>query len=341
MLHFDSDYMESAHQSILQALADDNGTQHTGYGLDSVCDEAKDLIRQACGKPEAEVWFLTGGTQTNKTVIDSYLRPFEGLIAADSGHISVHEAGAIEASGHKVLTIPAVEGKIAPEVLSLYLDTYDHDENREHMVHPGMMYISHPTEFGTLYTADELHRISDICHEHRIPLYLDGARLGYGLTADGTDVTLSTIADCCDVFYIGGTKVGALFGEAVVITKPDLIPSFFTQIKLNGALLAKGWLLGLQFRALFTDDLYTRIARHANEQAMRLRQGFLAKGYRLPFDSPTNQQFMIVDNDTVNRLREHSTFSFWERYDADHTVIRFATSWATRPEDVDARLQLI
>ncbi|PJM76261.1 threonine aldolase family protein [Bifidobacterium simiarum] len=341
MLHFDSDYMEGAHPRILEALAADNGNQHVGYGLDEVCDEARGLIRDACGRPDAEVWFLEGGTQTNRTVIAATLRPYEGVVAAESGHVSVHEAGAIEDSGHKVLTLPQHQGKIDADELAGFLEAYQADENHDHMVRPGMVYISHPTEFGTLYTADELRRIGDVCHGFGIPLYLDGARLGYGLAADGTDVTLRTVAETCDVFYIGGTKVGALFGEAVVITRPGLIPAFFTQMKLNGALLAKGWLLGLQFRTLFTDDLYVRIARHADEQAMRIREGFLAKGYDLPFDSPTNQQFMIVDDDTLARLREHATLSFWEKTDADHTAIRFATSWATKPEDVDALLALI
>lgn len=341
MLHFDSDYMEGAHPLVLEALLADTGHQHVGYGLDEICDEARELIREACGCPQAEVWFLQGGTQTNRTVIAASLRPYEGVVAAQSAHINVHEAGAIEDSGHKVMPLPQHQGKIDAEELERFLDDFRRDENHDHMVHPGMVYISYPTEFGTLYSADELRRISRVCRDFGIPLYLDGARLGYGIAADGTDVTLKTVAETCDVFYIGGTKVGALFGEAVVITRPGMIPAFFTQMKLNGALLAKGWLLGLQFRTLFTDDLYTHIARHADEQAMRIREGFLTKGYDLPFDSPTNQQFLTVDDDTLARLREHATLSFWERTDDGRTTIRFATSWATKAEDVDALLALI
>ncbi|MBW3087406.1 aminotransferase class V-fold PLP-dependent enzyme [Bifidobacterium sp. 82T24] len=341
MLHFDSDYMEGAHPRILEELCRDNGSQHVGYGLDGICDEAKDRIRRACGTPDAEVWFLVGGTQTNRTVIDSILRPYEGVVAAESGHISVHEAGAIESSGHKVITLPQHDGKIDADELGDYLETFEHDENHDHMVRPGMTYISHPTEFGTLYSAAELREISRICHDHGILLYLDGARLGYGLAADDTDVTLHTVAECCDVFYIGGTKVGALFGEAVVITRPHLIDGFFPQIKLNGALLAKGWLLGLQFNTLFTDGLYEHIARNAIDQAMRIKRGFERKGYRRLFDSPTNQQFVILDDETMNRLGKDVSFSFWEKYDDDHTVVRFATSWATKPQDVDALLELL
>lgn len=341
MLHFDSDYMEGAHPRIIEALAADEGNQHVGYGTDEICDEAKNRIREACGHPDAEVWFLVGGTQTNKTVISSMLRPYEGVIAAETGHIALHEAGAVEAGGHKVITIPSHEGKIDADELAGYLDALAADDNREHMVHPGMVYISHPTEMGTLYTKDELERISGVCHKAGIPLFLDGARLGYGLASPGTDVTMRTVADTCDVFYVGGTKVGALFGEAVVVTKPGLIPGFFTQIKLNGALLAKGWLLGLQFNTLFTDDLYMDISRNAIEQARRLKQAFVDKGYRLAFDSPTNQQFIVVDDETRERLARGTTFSFWEQVDSTHTIIRFVTSWATKAEDVDALIALL
>lgn len=346
MLHFDNDYLVGAHPRVLEALCEDNGREHTGYGLDDVCEHAAQRIRMACGTPDAEVRFLVGGTQTNRTVIDSTLRPFEGVVSAESGHISVHEAGAIESSGHKVLTLPQHEGRIDADDLRSYLDAFEQDENHDHMVRPGMVYVSHPTEFGTLYSSTELHAISAVCHDHGIPLYLDGARLGYGLAAEGTDVTLKTIAECCDVFYIGGTKVGALFGEAVVVTRPHRrdgfgIDGFFTQIKLNGALLAKGWLLGLQFNTLFTDGLYVDIARNGVEQAMRIRRGFTEKGYRRLYDSPTNQQFLILDDATLSRLRKDVSFSFWEKYDDDHTIVRFATSWATRPQDVDALLELI
>ena len=280
MLHFDSDYMEGAHPEILRRLTETNLEQTPGYGSDRYTVQAREKIRAACGCPEAAIHFLVGGTQTNATVIGSLLAPYQGVLAAGTGHIATHESGAIEAGGHKVLPLPQTDGKISAADLAHWLSSFYQDENWEHMVPPGMVYLSHPTEYGTLYTKAELEAIHQVCRQYQLRLYLDGARLGYGLMADGTDVTLEDLARLCDVFYIGGTKVGALFGEAVVIPQPNLIPHFFTLIKQHGALLAKGRLLGLQFDTLFTDGLYFRIARHAIEMAQRLKTVFRDKGYR-------------------------------------------------------------
>ena len=336
--HFESDYMEGAHPLILQRLMETNFEKTPGYGLDSYCDTAKDKIRAACACPKASVWFLTGGTQTNATVIDGMLRSWQGVVAAQSGHINVHEAGAIETSGHKVIALPQHNGKMDADELAQYLDSFDTDGNKDHEVAPGMVYISHPTEYGTLYTRKELADISKTCHAHSIPLYLDGARLGYGLAADGTDVTLQILAETCDAFYIGGTKVGALFGEAVVVPKPELLQHFFTIIKQHGALLAKGRILGIQFDTLFTNNLYYTISRNAIDTAMTIKKVLQQKGYRFYIDSPTNQQFIILENDKMKKLSASVGFSFWEKYDNTHTVVRLATSWATKPEDVQELL---
>lgn len=341
MQHFDSDYMEGAHPLILKKLADTNFEKTPGYGLDAYCESARNKIRAACQCPEAEIHFLIGGTQTNATVIDGLLRSYEGVLAADTGHISVHEAGAIETNGHKILTLPSCDGKLSAGRIKNWIDTFYQDGNHEHMVAPGMVYLSHPTEYGTLYTQDELQAISSVCRSCRIPLYLDGARLGYGLAADGTDLTLPAIASLCDAFYIGGTKVGALFGEAVVFPKPGLIPHFFTLVKQHGALLAKGRLLGIQFDTLFTNNLYLDISRNAIHSANRLRDGLAARGYRFLYPPQSNQLFVVLDNDTMQDLAKHVTFSFWEKFDDTHTVVRFATSWATKDEDIDALLRLI
>ena len=292
MLHFDSDYMEGMNPEILQRLQEINFTQNSGYGMDEITLSAKEKIRQACSAPDADVYFLVGGTQTNSTVIRSMLGLYQGVLCAQTGHIATHEAGAIEAGGHKALTLPQKEGKICAADLRAYLEKFYADETFEHMVNPGMVYISHPTEYGTLYTAAELEAISEICGEYDLPLYLDGARMAYGLAAEGTDVTLETIAKYCDAFYIGGTKCGAMMGEAVVF--PGGAPKgFFTIIKQSGALLAKGWMAGVQFDTLFTDDLYMRNGQHAILLAMKMKKGFVEKGYRLYLDSPTNQQFLI------------------------------------------------
>ncbi|SCP98716.1 threonine aldolase family protein [Anaerobium acetethylicum] len=341
MLYFDSDYMEGAHPLILEKLMETNMEKTPGYGTDKYCESAKNKIRMACNCPAAEIHFLVGGTQTNATVIKALLRSYEGVVAADSGHISTHEAGAIEAGGHKVLTLPQKQGKILPEQVDRYMETFNNDQNNAHMVHPGMVYISHPTEYGTLYTKKELEDLGRVCRKHDIPLYLDGARLGYGLAAEDTDVTLEVIARCCDVFYIGGTKVGALFGEAVVITRPDLVKNFFTLVKQQGGLLAKGRLLGIQFDVLFTDDLYIEIGKHAIRMAEKLKNGLLEKGFEFYFESPTNQQFLILDNQDMDRLSEIVSFSFWESYDEPHTVVRLATNWATAEADIDLLLESV
>ena len=341
MLHFDSDYMEGAHPLILERLQQINLEQNTGYGLDEWCASAKNRIREACECPDADVHFLVGGTQANKTVIASILRTYQGVIAVDSGHIAVHEAGAVEMTGHKVLTIPGKMGKLDAADLKKFLEVYWADETCEHMVMPGMVYISHPTEVGTLYTKAELEAIHAICQEYQIPLYVDGARLGYGLAAEGTDVTLPVLAQLCDAFYIGGTKVGALFGEALVVPDKKLLPHFFSQIKQHGALMAKGWLLGVQFDVLFTDGLYKKIGAHAIGLAMKLKKGMLDKGYELFMDSATNQQFVILTNEKLAELREKVTFNVWAPIDEEHTAVRFVTSWATKEENVDTLLALL
>ncbi len=329
MLYLESDYTEGAHEKILEKLAKTNRESMSGYGMDPYSASAKEKIRAACRCPEAEVFFLTGGTQTNAVVIRSMLKPYEGVAAAKTGHVYTHEAGAIEYTGHKVLELPSVDGKIMAEDLTRFLETFWSDENHEHMVFPGMVYLSHPTEYGTLYSRQELEDLSAICRRYGIPLYMDGARLGYGLMSDGTDVTLPDIARLCDAFYIGGTKVGALCGEAVVFPRHNAPKHFLTLVKQQGALLAKGRLLGIQFDTLFTDDLYFRISRHAIETANLLREGFREKGYSFFINSPTNQIFIVLDDETMKRLSEHVTFGFWEKYDETRNVVRFATSWAT------------
>lgn len=341
MLFFVNDYCEGAHPAILQKLLETNMEKLSGYGTDKYCDSAKEKIRKACGCPDADVFFLVGGTQTNATIIGSVLNRYEGVLAAQTGHVSCHEAGAIEYTGHKVLTLPAENGKIKAESITDYVETFYGDESHDHMVFPGMVYISHPTEYGTLYSKKELSDLSSVCRKYKIPLYMDGARLGYGLMSKKTDVTLPMIADFCDVFYIGGTKVGALCGEAVVFTKNNMPAHFLTIVKQHGALLAKRWLLGLQFDTLFTDDLYYEMSRHAIEMAEVLKDGFEKKGYSFFLESPTNQQFIILENQQMERLKDKVTFSYWEKVDEHHTVVRFATSWATTKEDIEKLINLI
>ena len=336
MLYFDSDYLEGAHPNILDKLVASNFEQTPGYGTDTYCESARQKIRTACNCPDAQVHFLVGGTQTNATVIDGMLKSFEGIIATNCAHIEVHEAGAIEFGGHKVITLPENNGKLQAKDVAEYLNKFYNDTSFEHMTIPGAVYISHPTEWGTLYTKQELSDLAQICQQYNLPLFLDGARLGYGLCAQNTDVTLSDIAKYCDVFYIGGrTKVGALFGEAVVITKPNLIPHFFTIIKQHGALLAKGRLLGIQFHCLFTDNLYLKIAQNAIDKAEQLKTILKAKNYKFYLETDTNQQFIILENTQIEKLRQQISFSFWEKYDENHTVVRFATSWATPQESID------
>ena len=340
-LSFVSDYMEGAHPLILGRLWETNMLKTAGYGLDEFSDSAKEKIRKACNTPEADIFFLVGGTQTNATMIDALLRPYQGVIAAETGHISVHEAGAVEFGGHKVLALPHYDGKISAEAVKACIDSYWQDGNHEHMVMPGMVYISQPTEYGTLYSLDELHQISHICRENKIPLYLDGARLAYALACPENDVTLPDIGRLCDAFFIGGTKCGALFGEAVVIPKHNYIPHLFTIIKQHGALLAKGRITGIQFDTLFTSGLYSEIGRTAIEAADRIRKALMEKGYHLAFHSPTNQIFITFDKETAASLSEKIEMGFWENTDRDHTILRIATSWATRKEDVDALIEIL
>lgn len=341
MQHFDSDYMEGAHPRILQRMLEINMDKLPGYGVDQYCESAKEKICKACECPEAQVEFLVGGTQTNATIIDTLLQPYQGVICAETGHINVHEAGAVEVNGHKVIGLPQTDGKISASQVDRYLENLRADESYEHMVDPGMVYISHPTEVGTLYTKKELEEMRQVCDKYGIYLYMDGARLGYGLMADGTDVTLPDIARLCDAFYIGGTKVGALFGEAVVFTRPDMVRSFLRSKKQHGALLAKGWLLGLQFDTLFTENLYFEISRHAIDMAMRLKKGILEKGYELFMDSPTNQQFLIMDNEKLKEFGKKTTYTTWEKLDGNRTAIRLVASWATKAEDIEALIDML
>lgn len=339
-LSFECDYTTGAHPEILKKLTETNFESLPGYGADRYCESAKEKIKKVCNS-DVDVFFLVGGTQTNSIVIASLLNSYEGVIAADTGHVSVHEAGAIEYTGHKVLTIPHHDGKIMSYDLSAYINNFYNDENHEHMVFPGMVYISHPTENGTLYTKSELEDISAICKKHNIYLFLDGARLGYGLMSKNTDVTLEDIASFCDVFYIGGTKVGALCGEAVVFKKSAMPKHFMTTVKQHGALLAKGRLLGVQFNTLFTDNLYFEISRHAIEMAELLKEILTDKGYRFSWESFTNQQFIVLENKQMEKLKEKVGFSFWEKVDDNHTIIRLATSWSTRKDDVEKLKELL
>ncbi|HGC8386492.1 TPA: low specificity L-threonine aldolase [Streptococcus agalactiae] len=336
MLHFENDYNKGAHPELLNALIETNDQGLSGYGTDSYCQQAADKIREVCSCPQAEVEFLVGGTQTNQVVISSMLASYEGVIAAETGHVSSHEAGAIEFSGHKVLTLPSHNGKLLASEVATYIETFYADGNYQHMVFPGMVYISHSTEYGTLYSKAELEELSKICKHYQIPLFIDGARLGYGLSAKDTDVDFPTIAALSDVFYIGGTKMGALAGEAVVFTKKNRPKQFTTIVKQHGALLAKGRLLGLAFDRFFTDNLYLKIGKHAIDLAEELKIILEEKGYSFYLKSPTNQQFIIVENTKLADLAKNVAYSFWEKYDDHHTVIRLATSWSTSREDVTA-----
>ena len=341
MLSFTCDYNEGAHPAILQALMETNLEQEPGYGDDRFSGEARERIRAAAGCPAADVFLLVGGTQTNATVIDAMLRGYEGVVAPETGHVAIHEAGAIEFGGHKVLTVPSHAGKMDAGELRAFLERFHGDEARDHMVRPGMVYLSWPTEYGTLYTKQELTDIKAVCTAYRLPLFLDGARLGYGLASPAADLALPAIARLADVFYIGGTKVGALCGEAVVFPKGDAPEHFFTTVKQHGALLAKGRLPGVQFATLFKDDLYLEISRNAIDRAMELKALFEAKGYPLAIDSPTNQQFPILTEARMAQLRPHVAFEVWERLPDGRAVTRFATSWATTPQQVAALAALL
>ena len=336
MISFESDYIAGAHPEVLRKLTETNLESLPGYGTDHYCENAKQKIRSLIGIPDAEIFFLAGGTQTNAVVISTVLADYEGVIAAKTGHVSTHEAGAIEYTGHEVLELPQSDGKIVPEVLERYLADYFADDNHEHMTFPGMVYLSHPTEYGTLYSKAELTAIAGICRKYQLSLFLDGARLGYALTSRETDLSIRDIAALCDVFYIGGTKVGALCGEAVVFTKGNMPKHFLTSVKKRGALLAKGRLLGVQFDALFTDDLYFRIGRHAIDMAEKLKEILRAHGIPFHIQSPTNQQFVVLENGQMERLAKQIAFSFWEKQDGTHTVVRFATGWSTTEEDLAA-----
>lgn len=341
MLSFESDYNTGAHPEILKRLNETNFERLSGYCVDKYCKSAKEKIKKAIGLKNAQVELLVGGTQTNAVVISSMLHDYEGVIAVDSGHISVHEAGAIEYTGHKVLNIKGKNGKLDAKDLKKYLETFYADDSNDHMVYPGMVYISHPTEYGTLYKKNELKDIYKICKSYKIPLYIDGARLGYGLMSKESDMNIKEFAKLCDVFYIGGTKVGALCGEAVVFTNKNRPKNFVTSIKKRGALLAKGRLLGVQFDTLFTDDLYFKISRHAMDMAVQLKKIFKDKGFKFFIDSPTNQLFIIMDNKTIKKLQKKVAFRFWEKYDDTHDVVRFVTSWSTTEADINKLREII
>ena len=341
MLYFENDYCEGAHPDILKKLVETNFEKVPGYGTDPYCASAKEKIRAACRCPDADVYFISGGTQTNAIVIASMLQRWQGVMAAATGHVAAHEAGAIEYTGHKVIALPGHEGKVSASDVRDWCATFYADDNHDHMVFPGMVYISHPSEYGTLYSKEELKELHAVCQEYHMPLFMDGARLGYGLMAKGTDVTLADIARLTDVFYIGGTKCGALCGEAVVFTHGNMPRQFVTMVKRRGAMIAKGRLNALQFDVLFTDGLYEKICAPAVKLAIKLRDGLKAKGYRFAIESPTNQQFIIVENSRLPELKTKVVYSFIEKYDAEHTVIRLATSWATTEEQVDELLNIL
>lgn len=336
MISFESDYNNGAHPKVLEALINTNEEQTLSYGFDRFSTEAKEKIKAACGAPDAQIWFLAGGTQTNATVIDSILHTYEGVVCTNTGHIATHEAGAVEFTEHKVITINGHDGKMDADDLDKFMDGFLHDGNADHSVYPGLVYITMPTEYGTIYSAAELDDIYNVCRKYDMPLYVDGARLGYGLMAPGNDITLPYLTKHCDAFYIGGTKIGALCGEAVVFTHGNAHPHFFSITKQHGALMAKGRLCGVQFNALFTNNLYFEISRHAIDMAMRMKELFRKKGFPFYVDSPTNQQFIIVENNEVERLAKEFIFTRWSKYDKTHTVCRFVTSWATKESEIEA-----
>lgn len=334
MLHFDTDYMRGACKEIIEKLSASNMEQTVGYGLDDYSKRAKQLILDLCGLDEGDVYFMVGGTQTNATVIDGLLAKHQGVMAAESGHISVHESGAIEASGHKVLVLPSNNGKVNAKDVENYIEEFYADESYEHMVAPGMLYISFPTELGSIYKLEELKELYAVCQKAEIPLYIDGARLGYGLMAEGNNVTLQDIAKYSDVFYIGGTKVGALFGEAVVVKNKQRLKHFFSLIKQHGALLAKGRLLGMQFETLFTDNLYFKLSKNAIDRAMEIKQAFISKGYEPYSDSPTNQQFFYMSKSKIEELKQKVSFEIWGSGKGKRSLVRFVTDWSITKEDV-------
>lgn len=335
MVSLDCDYNNGCHPAILRRLAETNDKKSKTYGYDEWTESAKAKIQEACDDPDAQIRFLVGGTQTNATVIDSLLQSYEGVVAVQTAHINSHEAGAIEFTEHKVITIPGHDGKMDPKELEQYMNEFLDDANSEHSVYPGMVYITFPTELGTLYTKDELTELYELCQKYHLPLYIDGARLGYGLMSPENDITLPYLAHHCDVFYIGGTKVGALCGEAVVFTHNNAHPHFFNIVKQHGALMAKGRVVGLQFETLFTDNLYFEISKHAIDMAMQVKQIFKEAGYPFLVDSPTNQQFVILPNEELPRLSQNILFETWGKVDPTHTACRFVTSWATTKEEIE------
>ena len=343
MYRFECDYSETCHPAILERLSDTNFYQTPGYGEDEFCVAAAAQIREACSLQEnsCSVHFMIGGTQTNLTVIASILRPYQGVISADSGHINVHETGAVEATGHKVLTVPTKNGKLTAQDIQSIHDAYIGDATKDHIVQPAMVYLSWPTETGLLYTKAELTEISNICHTFGWPLYLDGARLGYGLMSPACDLTLPEIARLCDVFYIGGTKQGAMLGEAVVFSNISLSYGFRSMMKNRGGMLAKGRIIGLQFQTLFQDNLYFRIAKQADQYAMVIRDAFANRGCAFLYPSQTNQQFPILPDSWLKILEQNFAFSFWQRVDAQHCAVRFCTSWATQDNAVQQLVKAI
>ena len=340
MPDFSSDYTRSAHPALLEAIAETAGRQYLPYGTDAPSACARARIREACRAPDADVFFLLGGTQTNRLAADVLLRPYEGVLAADTGHVALHEAGAIEHGGHKVLTVPHRDGKLTADAAAAFCAAFYGDGNREHMVFPGMIYVSQPTEYGTLYSLAELRALREVCDRFSLRLYADGARLAYALASPQNDVTLPDLAALCDAFYIGGTKCGAFCGEALVVPNPANTPRLFTQIKQHGFLLAKGFLTGVQFERLFRDDLYLTIGKSAVALADRIREGLKAKGCVQPMIAPTNQVFVLLENEWLQALQKTLRVSFWEAADDSHTVVRLATDWATTEADVDALLAL-
>lgn len=338
MIRFECDYLEGAHPRILQRMLETNMEQTPGYSEDAHCQRAKAYILALCKNDQAQVHFFVGGTQTNMTVIASLLRPHQGVVSADTGHVNVHETGAIESTGHKVLTLPSGDGKITGDQVRAYVNGHRDDENFEHMVQPGMVYISNPTENGTLYYKEELEDLHRACQECGLPLYLDGARLGYGMCAPGNDLLLCDYARLCDIFYVGGTKCGALFGEAVVICNPAYQQDFRYLIKQRGGLLAKGRLLGIQFETLFEDGLYFQLSQHAIDLAMQVKAGLMEKGYSFLFESNTNQQFPIFTDEKLAQLSEKYSFAYWCRVDETHSAVRICTSWATEKTAVEQLL---
>jgi len=341
MLYFVNDYSAGCHEKVMQRLVETNLEKQAVYGEDIYSISAKEKIRKACKCPDAQIVFISGGTQTNQLAIDSLLLPHEGVVCAESGHINVHESGAIEYTGHKVLTLPEHDGKVDAGELRDYMQRFYADENYEHCVFPGLVYITFPTEFGALYSRKELEALRAVCDEYKLSLYMDGARLGYGLACRENELSLADIAELTDAFYIGGNKVGALFGEALVFTKNNMPKHFITHVKRHGALMAKGRVLGVQFDALFTDDLYMEIGRHAMRLADKLRAAFEEKGYQFFKKTPTNQIIIVVDDEKKAELEKKVAFSFWEKLDEGHTAIRFVTDWATREEDVEALIELL